>query len=110
MVVLTYDDGPGDRTTEGLLDLFEKEGVVCTFYELGKNVQEVQGGKDLLKRELDLGCEIGTHSWNHPDLTTLSDGQVKEQATKSIAAIKDATGQNPSPCGKPHVVRCATPD
>ena len=42
MVALTYDDGPEDRTTEELLDLFEKEGVVCTFYELGKNVQEVQ--------------------------------------------------------------------
>ena len=102
MVALTYDDGPGDRTTEELLDLFEKEGVVCTFYELGKNVQEVQGGKDLLKRELDLGCEIGTHSWNHPDLTTLSDGQVKEQATKSIAAIKDATGQNPTTFRAPY--------
>ena len=25
---LTYDDGPGDRTTEELLDLFEKEGMV----------------------------------------------------------------------------------
>lgn len=102
MVALTYDDGPGDRTTEELLDLFEKEGVVCTFYELGKNVQEVQGGKDLLKRELDLGCEIGTHSWNHPNLTTLSDGQVKEQATKSIAAIKDATGQNPTTFRAPY--------
>lgn len=96
MVAVTYDDGPGIRTTAELLDLYEKEGVVCTFFEVGQNVKYVQGGADLLKRELSLGCEVGTHSWNHPDLSKLSDNQVKEQATKSIAAIKDATGQEPT--------------
>lgn len=102
MVALTYDDGPGDRTTDELLDLYEREGVVCTFFELGKNVEGIKGGADMLKREIELGCEVGTHSWDHPNLFTLSDAQVKEQATRSIAAIKKATGQNPTTFRAPY--------
>lgn len=96
MVALTFDDGPGEGTTAQILDVLEENNAVATFFELGANVQNVEGASDLLNRELDLGCEIGTHSWDHPNLFTLSDDAIKQQAEKSKAAIKKATGQEPT--------------
>jgi len=96
MVAITYDDGPSATTTPELLDIYEKNKAVCTFFELGKNVASINGASDILKRELELGCEIGTHSWNHPNLQTLSDSQIKNQADKAKEAIRNATGQDPT--------------
>lgn len=102
MVAITYDDGPSAETTNQLLDLYEKENAVCTFYELGANVAGVEGSDKLLKRELDLGCEVGTHSWDHPNLFTLDDAGVKTQADKSKEAIKKACGQYPTAFRAPY--------
>ena len=96
MVALTFDDGPGEETTAQILDILEENNAVATFFELGANVKNVEGASDLLKRELELGCEVGCHSWDHPNLFTLSDDAVKQQADKAKAAIKDACGQEPT--------------
>ena len=96
MVAITYDDGPDANLTSVLLDTYEENNAVCTFFELGQNVAGVEGADKLLKRELDLGCEIGTHSWSHPNLFTLSDAQIKQEADKSKSAIKEACGKEPT--------------
>lgn len=102
MVAITYDDGPDADLTPKLLDIYEKEKAVCTFYELGANVANVEGSDKFLKRELELGCEVGTHSWDHPNLFALSDSQVKAQADKSKNAIKEACGQDPTTFRAPY--------
>ena len=96
MVAITYDDGPDENLTAKLLDIYEKNNATCTFFELGQNVAYVKGADKLLKRELEIGCEVGTHSWDHPNLFTLSDDQVRQQAEKSKSAIKKACGQEPT--------------
>lgn len=96
MVAVTYDDGPDAKTTPQLLDIYEKNDAVCTFFELGQNVDQVEGSGDILKRELELGCQVGTHSYSHPNLQTLSDSQVQQEADKAEAAIKKACGQGPT--------------
>ena len=96
MVALTFDDGPGEGTTAQILDTLEKNKAVATFFELGANVKNVEGASDLLKREIELGCEVGVHSWDHPNLFTLSDDAIAKQAEKCKAAVKDATGQEPT--------------
>lgn len=100
MVAITYDDGPSATTTAKLLDVYEKNEAVCTFFELGSCVDEVEGSGDLLKRELELGCEVGTHSYAHSNLPTLSDEQLKDDAAKSAAAFKNAAGIEPT------IMRC----
>ena len=37
----------------------------ATFFMLGQNVQNYQ---DDVKRMLELGCEIGNHSWDHANM------------------------------------------
>lgn len=68
MVALTYDDGPKEGLSSQLLDIFEKNNAVCTFFELGSQVNSVKDSSQIMKRALSLGCEEGLHSYSHPNL------------------------------------------
>lgn len=93
MVALTYDDGPYPKTGNRILDCLEKNGVVATFFEVGKNVKNFP---EVTKREAELGMEIGNHSWSHPELTDLKKKEIKSEISKTNEEIKDATGEFPT--------------
>lgn len=96
MIALTYDDGPSDVYSNKILDVFEKTGTVATFFELGQNVDNIENSPEILKRMIDLNCEIGSHSYSHPNLFTLSDEQIKKEAELTRDAIKKAAGVAPT--------------
>ena len=96
MVALTYDDGPDEVKTEKLLDLLKANGSKATFFELGLRVDNMDNAHEVLTRMLKEGNELGSHSYDHPNLKTLSDKQIKEQIDKTNNAIKNATGQLPT--------------
>lgn len=89
MMALTFDDGPGERTGE-LLDVLEKYNAHATFFMQGKNVE--QYAKEI-KRMKELECEIGNHSFDHPQLTLESDGGAG-QIGKTNELLKEACGQS----------------
>lgn len=93
MVALTYDDGPNSKTSNRILDCLEKNGVVATFFEVGRNVKNFP---EVVKRESELGMEIGSHSWSHPELTKLTKKELRKELTKTNDAIKAACGQYPT--------------
>lgn len=98
MVALTYDDGPGDASETRILDCLEQNGVVATFFYTGSRATK---RPDQVKRAKSLGCEMGNHSWNHPQLTKISADQAKEQITKTNNAVEAACGSAPTvfrPC------------
>jgi chitin deacetylase len=71
MFALTFDDGPGPRTSE-LLDVLAAAGVKATFFLLGRNVEEAPwcGGdtkkaRDLVTRASKEGHVLGNHTWSH---------------------------------------------
>ena len=92
MIAITYDDGPG-KFTDQILDTLEQYGAVATFFELGQNVKR---WPDVIKREVELGCEIASHTWNHPKLTTLSSDAILEQITSTNAAFVETVGFAPT--------------
>ncbi|MBR6444013.1 MAG: polysaccharide deacetylase family protein [Firmicutes bacterium] len=96
MVALTYDDGPRIKSSNRILDVMEKYGVVATFFEVGRSVDGIKGADKVLKRELELGCEIGSHSYTHADLSKLSKKKIRREVRKSTEAIKRACGQAPT--------------
>lgn len=96
MVALTFDDGPAAGKTEKLLDILKENGGKATFFELGKNILNMKDSDKVLKRMLSEGNELGSHSYDHPNLFTLSDKEIKEQVSKTNKAIMDATGQMPT--------------
>ena len=44
----------------------------------------------------ELDCEIGSHSYDHPNLFTISDQKVKEQNDKTDKLIEDRIGRKPT--------------
>lgn len=96
MVALTFDDGPAAGKTEKLLDILKENGAKATFFELGKNINNMRDSDKVLKRMLEEGNELGSHSYDHPNLFTMTDKEVKEQVDKTNEAIMNATGQLPT--------------
>lgn len=89
MIAMTFDDGPGDHTNE-LLDILEANGAKATFFMLGENV--VQKGADVIPRMVELGCELGNHSYDHPNLLNLDAEGIKDQFDRTDQEIAKLSG------------------
>lgn len=88
-VALTFDDGPSTAYTMKILDLLEKYDAHATFFVVGNRVS---AGADILKKEIAQGCEIGNHSWNHPNLGKMKIKQVNKNLEKTNRLVKKLTG------------------
>ena len=88
MVALTFDDGPGERTGE-LLAQLEKYNAHATFFMQGKNIP---GKEDFVKKMKEIGCELGNHSYDHPQLTKLSADKIANQIGTTNNLIQQAAG------------------
>lgn len=86
------DDGPNPDYTEELLTGLKERGVNATFFSLGKEVEKYP---EIVKDISDGGHLIGTHSYEHVNLSNLSDAAAIEQVDKTNAAIYDITGKYP---------------
>ena len=100
MIALTFDDGPGEYT-ETLLDTVEKYNIHVTFFMLGQNVE---GHESTIQRMLKLGCEIGNHTWDHPEQTlpNMDLDSVMQEFQKTDDALVKACGQAPTVCRAPY--------
>ena len=97
-IALTFDDGPGEYTDE-LLDCLEENNAHATFFMLGQNVGSWES---TVQRMADIGCEIGSHSWDHPNLYDLSMDSVAKQFSDTDAALEKACGQKASVARAPY--------
>lgn len=91
-VALTFDDGPG-AYTESLLDTLDEHQAKATFFLIGKNVAKHPG---IVRDELARGHELGNHTFSHQDLTKMSLAAAQRELRKTDAAIKKATGAEPT--------------
>ncbi|WP_324822963.1 polysaccharide deacetylase family protein [Sinanaerobacter sp. ZZT-01] len=89
MIALTFDDGPSTCYTSRILDVLEENNVNATFFVLGTEAEENQ---DLLARMIENGNEIGNHTLNHQDLTSLTDEEISYQINTTQQIIQNATG------------------
>ena len=91
MVAFTFDDGPNPSNTQRILDVLNENYSHATFFVVGTNAENYP---DLLKAISASGSEIGNHTYNHKDLTSISSSEVEEQIDKVNRAVKKATGEN----------------
>lgn len=84
MVALTFDDGPSPTATQKILDTLEQYQAVATFYDVGYRVEQYP---DVVKREAALGCEVGSHSYDHKDFSKLSAAQIRQDVERTYAAF-----------------------
>lgn len=90
-VALTFDDGPSPFT-DRLLAILRANGAHSTFFEIGNKVQRDPAGA---KRVVEAGMELGSHTWEHPNMTTIPPEAIAGQLSKASDAIEAATGQRP---------------
>jgi peptidoglycan/xylan/chitin deacetylase (PgdA/CDA1 family) len=90
-VALTFDDGPGPYTDRLLKILADNDGK-STFFLIGNKVAANPAGA---KRVADAGMEVGNHTWEHPNMTTIPAEDIPSQLSKASDAIRAATGQTP---------------
>lgn len=96
MVALTFDDGPDPQHTEKIIDFLHDKNAVATYYLVGEKLESVDTTERMLKKMLDNGDEIGTHSYDHSNLFALTDKQVKEQNDKTDRLLKEIGGVTPT--------------
>lgn len=89
-VALTFDDGPSFYT-EGLLDTLKEHNVKATFFVLGTQVR-IQS--ETVQRMFREGHQIGNHTWDHPNLTRMSDDQIREQLQQTDNLIAQIIGES----------------
>lgn len=104
VIALTFDDGPGKRTGE-LLDQLEKYDAKATFFMLG---QKVASYPDEIKKMKEIGCELGNHSYDHPNLANLSADGVKKQIGDTNSKIKKIVGEEATVMRPPYGAISAT--
>lgn len=97
-IALTFDDGPGEYT-DTLLDCLEENNAHATFFMLGQNVGSWES---TVQRMADIGCEIGSHSWDHKNLYDLDMDSVAKQFSDTDAALEKACGQKASVARAPY--------
>ena len=90
-IAFTFDDGPTPYT-DRLLSVLRDAGAKATFFLIGN---KVAANPDGAKRIADAGMEIGNHTWEHPNMTTIPPADVPAQFSKAQDAITAATGHAP---------------
>lgn len=93
LISLTFDDGPNEEFTTQLLDVLSKHDVKATFFVMGAYVDEFP---EVARRIVSDGHTIANHTYNHPDLSTVSDEEVVKQFIWTQESIHDVTGVWPT--------------
>ena len=96
-VALTFDDGPSAHTAR-ILDCLEANDARATFYMVGNRMGTYQS---TVKRMVDMGCEPGSHTWDHTYITKLSQEGLfanlnrLDDTLQSIAGVRTVTMRPP---------------
>ena len=90
-VALTFDDGPSPYT-DRLLGILNDAGARATFFLIGN---KVAANPDGAKRIAEAGMEVGSHTWEHPNMTTIPAEEIPAQFRRASDAIEQATGARP---------------
>jgi len=93
-VALTFDCGSNDAGVPAILSALRSSGATATFTLTGVFAQTYPQ----VAREIAAdGYDIGNHTYNHMDMTTLSLAQAQNEVTQAAAIIERVTGRNPQP-------------
>jgi peptidoglycan/xylan/chitin deacetylase (PgdA/CDA1 family) len=90
-LALTYDDGPNDPYTQGLLEVLARHDVRATFFLIGRYVKQ---RPDIVREIAQAGHVIGNHTFSHPNLIFASALETRTELETCEQALQDAVGQH----------------
>lgn len=89
-IALTVDDCYNGQQVGEILDLCQRYGVPVTFFVIGSALR--MDDQDLWLRALELGCEIGNHTWSHVRLPELNSRDIKRQLSRTQEKLDKVLG------------------
>ncbi len=90
VIYLTFDAGFENGYTSGILDTLKKHDVKAAFFLVGHYMEEEP---ELVKRMVDEGHIVGNHTYNHPDMSKISDVESFKRELISLEELfKQITG------------------
>ena len=87
---LTFDNGFENGYTPKILDVLKDKKVQATFFVTGHYLKDKP---EIVKRMAADGHIVGNHSWNHPDMTKVSNEKLKKELDLVKAEVDRLTGQ-----------------
>ena len=90
-VALTFDDGPNREKTLRLAELLRDNKMHATFFMVGNRMGSAP---DVINELLKDGNEIGSHSYNHKNLTRLTSEELIQEEDKTNQIYKSITGKD----------------
>jgi peptidoglycan-N-acetylglucosamine deacetylase len=98
-VALTFDDGPNGVDTAAILDVLRRYGVHATFFVVG---QAARRYPELVRRMVDEGHVVGSHTDSHRKLAWLSAEDIARELDGAADAITAAGAPPPAWFRAPH--------
>ena len=92
VIALTFDDGPDPIQTPKVLKVLKEHQATACFFCIG---HKIEGNEKLLQQMVAEGHLIGNHTFDHVELTKLSDTKAVEEIEKTNSAISSITGYKP---------------
>jgi len=99
VAALTFDDGPNPEATPAILDSLGAEGVVATFFVLGRHADRWPA---IVERTTAEGHVIGNHGYHHRKLVWRSPSYIRDDIMLGATAIERAGAPRPRVFRAPH--------
>ena len=88
-IALTFDDGPHPVTTPIILDILDQYQVQANFFLVGS---EAEKHPDLVRQICGRGHVVGSHSYDHLDLTAMETAAARKNIVSGHNAIRNVSG------------------
>jgi peptidoglycan/xylan/chitin deacetylase (PgdA/CDA1 family) len=92
-IALTIDDGPSPIYTPQILQILDKYHVTASFSMVGENVTYYPS---VARDVAEAGHLIVNHTWDHANLSRLTESQTRAEIGNATDAIHDAVGRTPT--------------
>jgi peptidoglycan/xylan/chitin deacetylase (PgdA/CDA1 family) len=87
---LTFDDGPAKGTTQTILRNLNDRKLKATFFMLTSQAKALPS---LVKEIKELGMEIASHSYTHPQLTKAGPLTIEKEVTQAVKDLEQISGK-----------------
>ena len=90
-VAISFDDGPNPKYTGKILEILNQHDVKAAFFLIGQNASMYP---ELTKRIYKEGHEIGSHTFTHTDVMSISDKKLEFELNSTQRVIQGITGHS----------------
>ncbi|KAF9151559.1 hypothetical protein BG015_006529 [Linnemannia schmuckeri] len=94
VVAYTFDDGPY-LYNDQLLEILKKKNVVATFYLVGQMVNKTLQQQGSLKKMLEHGHQLASHTYTHSNLDLMTEAEMKSEISRTSDVMFANSGVRP---------------